>query len=200
MPSRQEVLEGLRVLSEEVLEGLRVLSEEVMESLRALFYMIFTLTKAVQPQQEMLEQDMTPIKLLINEVKSQRQKITELGEMISHSSGNGPSEGCLGAGRDGRGASLESRDGAKYFPADAPDEDPNDEHGSRTWFSHEDCRNPNIWAPCQSSHSTELIGKRSTGPASSHTANSGKLGIKEGDVGKEASWENLRMGLRTRCK
>ena len=71
MPSRQEVLEGLRVLS-----------EEVMESLRVLFYMLFTLTKALQPTEEMPEQDMTPIQQLINEVKGQRMKITELGDLI----------------------------------------------------------------------------------------------------------------------
>jgi hypothetical protein len=71
MPSRQEVLEGLRVLS-----------EEVMESLRVLFYMLFTLTKALHPTEEMPEQDMTPIQQLINEVKGQRMKITELGELI----------------------------------------------------------------------------------------------------------------------
>eukprot|EP00435_Cladocopium_sp_Y103_P059980 s1270_g21.t1 len=66
-----------------VLEGLRVLSEEVMESLRVLFYMLFTLTKALQPNEEMPEQDVTPIQRLIHEVKCQRQKISELGELIT---------------------------------------------------------------------------------------------------------------------
>ena len=49
MPSRQEVLEALRSLC-----------EEVMESLRILFYMLFTMTKAVEPETQMQESELGP--------------------------------------------------------------------------------------------------------------------------------------------
>ena len=72
MPTRQEILEGLRSLS-----------EEVIESLRVLFFMIFSLTKAINPNENMSDQDVTPIQQLVNEVKTQRMKITELGNLIT---------------------------------------------------------------------------------------------------------------------
>ena len=85
MPNRQEVLDALRILSEEVLESLRVL-----------FYMLFTMTRAVQPEEGVTEADMTPINHLLAEVCSQKAKITELGEIIqkrflqSQSNSSGP--------------------------------------------------------------------------------------------------------------
>jgi len=72
MPTRQEVFEGLRSLSEEVLESLRIL-----------FCMLFALTKAISPEEQVTEQDVTPINRLIQEVRTQRQKISELGQIIA---------------------------------------------------------------------------------------------------------------------
>ena len=73
MPTRQEILEGLRTLS-----------EEVMESLRILFYMLFALTRAINPNEDVSEAEVNPIYRLIEEVKSQRQKISELGNIITN--------------------------------------------------------------------------------------------------------------------
>ena len=73
MPTRQEILEGLRTLS-----------EEVMESLRILFYMLFALTRAINPNENVTEAEVNPIYRLIEEVKSQRQKISELGNIIAN--------------------------------------------------------------------------------------------------------------------
>ena len=72
MPSRQEALEALRSLC-----------EEVMESLRILFYMLFTMTKAVEPETQMQESELGPINQLVNEVRSQKAKIQELGSIIT---------------------------------------------------------------------------------------------------------------------
>ena len=47
MPNRQEVLDALRILSEEVLESLRILFH--------LFYMLVTMTRAVQPEEGVTE-------------------------------------------------------------------------------------------------------------------------------------------------
>jgi hypothetical protein len=85
MPSRQEVFEGLRTLS-----------EEVMESLRILFFMIFALTKAINPGENVPDHEVNPIHQLVQEVRVQRQKISELGQIITnkmmdpHSRSSGP--------------------------------------------------------------------------------------------------------------
>eukprot|EP00435_Cladocopium_sp_Y103_P011835 s4451_g3.t1 len=71
MPTRQEVLEALRTLS-----------EEVLSSLRLLFYMLFSMTKAVMPEESVLESDMNPINQLIQEVRNQKGKIGELTQII----------------------------------------------------------------------------------------------------------------------
>ena len=68
MPTRQDVLEALRSLSEEVLASLRLL---------------FSMTSANQPQEPVSEQEMHPIQQLIQEVKNQRNKIMELSNIIS---------------------------------------------------------------------------------------------------------------------
>jgi hypothetical protein len=73
MPNRQEVLEALRNLC-----------EEVMESLRILFFMLFTMTKAVEPETQMQESEMLPINQLVSEVRSQKVKIQELGNLITN--------------------------------------------------------------------------------------------------------------------
>ena len=73
MPNRQEVLEALRNLC-----------EEVMESLRILFFMLFTMTKAVEPETQMQESEMLPINQLVSEVRSQKAKIQELGNLITN--------------------------------------------------------------------------------------------------------------------
>eukprot|EP00435_Cladocopium_sp_Y103_P019549 s1700_g4.t1 len=73
MPTRQEVFEGLRVLS-----------EEVIQSLKILFYMIFTLTKAINPEEHVSDQDGSTIQQLVQEVRVQREKITELGQIITN--------------------------------------------------------------------------------------------------------------------
>ena len=52
MPNRQEVLDALRILSEDFLESLRILFH--------LFYMLVTMTRAVQPEEGVTEADMTP--------------------------------------------------------------------------------------------------------------------------------------------
>ena len=62
---------------QEIMEGLRTLSEEVIESLRILFYMMFALTKVINPEEQVLDQEVTPIHRLIQEVKNQRQKIQD---------------------------------------------------------------------------------------------------------------------------
>jgi hypothetical protein len=72
MPTRQQVLEGLRVVS-----------EEIMTSLRILLTMIFSMTTAIQPEENVSEADVAPINQLISEVKSQKEKIAELGNIIS---------------------------------------------------------------------------------------------------------------------
>ena len=72
MPTRQEVLEGFRVLA-----------EEILASLRLLFQMLFTMTRATSPEETVSEQEMNPIHQLVAEVKSQRQKISELGLLIT---------------------------------------------------------------------------------------------------------------------
>jgi len=80
--------EGIMPNRQEVLDALRILSEEVIESLRILFYMLFTMTRAVQPEEtravqpeEGVTEAETPINHLVAEVRSQKAKITELGEM-----------------------------------------------------------------------------------------------------------------------
>ena len=70
MPNQQDVLDALGILSEEVLESLRFLS-----------YMLFTMTRTVQPEEGVTEAEMTSINHLVAEVRSQKAKITELGEM-----------------------------------------------------------------------------------------------------------------------
>ena len=82
MPNRQEVLDALRILS-----------EEVIESLRILFYMLFTMTRAVQPEEtravqpeEGVTEAETPINHLVAEVRSQKAKITELGRSYRNAS------------------------------------------------------------------------------------------------------------------
>eukprot|EP00435_Cladocopium_sp_Y103_P015009 s850_g3.t1 len=72
MPTRQEVLEGFRVLA-----------EEILASLRLLFQMLFTMTRATSPEETVSEQEMNPIHQLVAEVKLQRQKISELGLLIT---------------------------------------------------------------------------------------------------------------------
>ena len=72
MPTRQEVLEGFRVLAEEILESLRVL-----------FTMLFTMTRAMSPEENLDEAEMHPIRALVTEVKNQRQKIMELSQLIT---------------------------------------------------------------------------------------------------------------------
>eukprot|EP00435_Cladocopium_sp_Y103_P017775 s1076_g4.t1 len=74
----------LSVCFNDVLEALRSLSEEVLASLRLLFCMIFSMTTAVMPGELVTEQEMGPIQQLINEVKVQREKIMELGDIISN--------------------------------------------------------------------------------------------------------------------
>lgn len=71
MPNRQEVLEGFRQLA-----------EEILQSLRCLFTMLFAMTKPLSPEETVTEQEMEPIRQLVNEVKSQRMKITELSHLI----------------------------------------------------------------------------------------------------------------------
>ena len=75
MPSRQEVLEGFRQLA-----------EEVLQSLRCLFAMLFAMTKPLTPEENVSEQEMEPIRQLVNEVKSQRMKIMELSHLIMNQS------------------------------------------------------------------------------------------------------------------
>lgn len=72
MPSRQEVLEAMRVLS-----------EEIIESLRILFCMIFSMTRAVQPEEQVSDAEMNPIHQLVTEVRNQKAKISELGKIIT---------------------------------------------------------------------------------------------------------------------
>ena len=55
-----------------------------MESLRILFYMLFALTRAINPNENVSEAEVNPIYRLIEEVKSQRQKISELGNIITN--------------------------------------------------------------------------------------------------------------------
>ena len=72
MPNRQEVLDGLRMIAEEILQSLRVL-----------FTMLFTMTKAVNPGEEVSEAEMNPLNQLVQEVRSQKMKINELGNILS---------------------------------------------------------------------------------------------------------------------
>lgn len=72
MPSRQEVLEAMRVLS-----------EEIIESLHILFCMIFSMTRAVQPEEPVSDAEMNPIHQLVTEVRNQKAKISELGKIIT---------------------------------------------------------------------------------------------------------------------
>eukprot|EP00435_Cladocopium_sp_Y103_P010196 s1651_g2.t1 len=67
----------------EVLEAMRVLSEEILESLRILLFMLFSMTKAVQPTELVAENEMSPLNQLVAEIRSQKAKIVELGEIIS---------------------------------------------------------------------------------------------------------------------
>eukprot|EP00435_Cladocopium_sp_Y103_P069789 s1190_g34.t1 len=67
----------------EVLEAMRVLSEEIMESLRILFYMLFSMTRAVQPEEQVSEAEMNPLHQLVSEVRIQKEKISELGQIIT---------------------------------------------------------------------------------------------------------------------
>ena len=56
--------------------------QEVLESLRLLFYMLFTMTREVQPEECFTEAEMTRINHLVAEVRSQKAKITELRDII----------------------------------------------------------------------------------------------------------------------
>ena len=75
MPNQQDVLDALGILSEEVLESLRFLS-----------YMLFTMTRTVQPEEGVTEAEMTSINHLVAEVRSQKAKITELGRSYRNAS------------------------------------------------------------------------------------------------------------------
>jgi hypothetical protein len=55
MPTRQEVLDGLRVIAKEIMQSLRILT------------MLFTMTKAVNPGEEVSETEMNPLNQLIQE-------------------------------------------------------------------------------------------------------------------------------------
>ena len=72
MPSRQEVLEAMRVLS-----------EEIIESLRILFCMIFSMTRAIQPEEQVSEAEMNPIHQLVAEARNQKAKISAWGKIIT---------------------------------------------------------------------------------------------------------------------
>ena len=71
MPTRQEVLEGLRVLA-----------EEIMQSLRLLLTMLFSMTRAIQPEEEVGDAEMNPLNQLIQEVRIQKTKIEALGNLM----------------------------------------------------------------------------------------------------------------------
>lgn len=72
MPTRQDVLEALRSLA-----------EEVLASLHLLFTMLFSMTTANNPGEAVSDQEMRPIQQLIQEVKNQQGKISELSHIIS---------------------------------------------------------------------------------------------------------------------
>ena len=51
--------------------------------MRILLAMIFSMTKAIQPNENVSEQEIAPINQLIEEVRSQKEKIHQLGTIIS---------------------------------------------------------------------------------------------------------------------
>lgn len=72
MPTRQELLNALRQVS-----------EEVMQSLRMLMTIIFALTMPIEPETEVTPQELSPINQLIQEVTQQRSTIEQLGQVIT---------------------------------------------------------------------------------------------------------------------
>lgn len=71
MPTRQEVLEALRTVA-----------EEVLASLKLLMTIVFTMTSAIDPNQEATDLQMNPVNQLIHEVAQQRRTIDQLGNLI----------------------------------------------------------------------------------------------------------------------
>ena len=71
MPTRQEVLDALRTVA-----------EEVLASLKLLMTIVFTMTSAIDPNQEATELQMNPVNQLIHEVAQQRRTIDQLGNLI----------------------------------------------------------------------------------------------------------------------
>jgi TolA-binding protein len=151
MLTRQEVLEALRTLSEEVLSSLRLL---------------FSMTRAVMPEESVLESDMNPINQLIQEVKNQRGKIRELTQIIesqfTRSMGHtqmSPTATETTSGDMWEFAEMEDRQaatkpaarptcsGPKFFSADILCTDEPASSSSNEREDGQDCRNPSAWSP-----------------------------------------------------
>ena len=73
MPNNQDVLDALRI-------------PKRFSSLRFLSYMLYTMTRTVQPEEGVTEAEMTSINHLVAEVRSQKAKITELGRSFRNAS------------------------------------------------------------------------------------------------------------------
>lgn len=71
MPTRQELLTALQNIA-----------AEVMQSLRFLLTLVFSMITAQEPEEAATEAQMEPVRQLIQEVTSQRQKIEELSQII----------------------------------------------------------------------------------------------------------------------
>ena len=65
-----------------VLDALRTVAEEVLASLKLLMTIVFTMTSAIDPNQEATELQMNPVNQLIHEVAQQRRTIDQLGNLI----------------------------------------------------------------------------------------------------------------------
>ena len=167
MPSRQEVLEAMRVLS-----------EEIIESLRILFCMIFSMTRAVQPEEPVSDAEMNPIHQLVTGSQSESQDLrvgkdyhqpfSAESSPESRSTVNEPTEQCddglrvVGRGRDGSSRARHALgsscapltwSGPKYFPAafHTSDAEPSSSSsGSSSQERHQDCWNSHSCSPVAS--------------------------------------------------
>ena len=229
MPTRQEVLDALRVVA-----------EEVLSSLRSLLTLIFMMTKAVEPEMEVNEAQMNPVNQLIAEVTAQRHKIEQLGTLIQTQFQKPPTTPGyasspvqeIGSESDWEEAELanmtahpgkrqslaqssnrnDAMSGPKFFPSNAYGDDSNANSSSASSASSSDAqevpattidaRHQNI--PGKHCKPTAIPGRiqqfRDWKPVDGHSGHFGKLGSKDRGLGKETSGQELLHSLRPRSK
>ena len=215
MPSRQEVLEGLRVLSEEVLECLRIL-----------FAMIFSMTRAIHPDEQVTEQRGFADHPADPRSACSADQDLRAGESHPESTAESSDQpipgtctqepkscgddwhGPVGARRNGRRSpkpwsfsrrNYEPSCKPLYFPTYGicdHDEQPSGSGSQVKWI--QGSWNPITQLTSTTSGRSFQSGKQRQSPAGFDTERTGAMGPKEHHVGQETSREKFPRGVRHR--